>query len=90
MLAFAGIHILSDRIFDLMDEYIKEKGLPADEEVGTRFPIVDFYLWACSRAPIYGVEARNLTFLDVGMMETIDRAEEMAAQLAFRYTGGAM
>lgn len=90
MLAFAGIHILSDRIFDLMDEYIKEKGLPVDEKVGTRFPIVDFYLWACSRAPIYGVEAQNLTFLDVGKMETIDRAEEMAAQLAFRYTGGAM
>ena len=77
MLAFAGIHILSDRIFGLMDEYIKEKGLPVDKEVGTRFPIVDFYLWACSRQTIYGVEAQNLTFLDVGKMETIDRAEEM-------------
>ena len=90
MLAFAGIHILSDKIFDLMDEYVKEKRLPADEEVGTRFPIVDFYLWACSRAPIYGVEAQNLTFLDVGKMDTIDKAEELAAQLAFRHTGGAM
>ena len=77
MLAFAGIHILSDKIFDLMDTYIQEKGLPVDEEVGTRFPIVDFYLWACSRQPIYGVEAQGLTFLDVGKMETIDRAEEM-------------
>lgn len=81
MLAFAGIHILSDRIFDYMDDYIKEKGLPFDEEVGTRFPIVDFYLWACSRAPIYGVEAQNLTFLDVGKMETIDRAEQLLKEI---------
>ena len=81
MLAFAGIHILSDKIFDLMDEYVKEKGLPADEEVGTRFPIVDFYLWACSRAPIYGVEAQNLTFLDVGKMETTDRAEQLLKEI---------
>lgn len=81
MLAFAGIHILSDAIFSLMDEYIKDKGLPVDEVVGTRFPIVDFYLWACSRWQIYGVEAQNLTFLDVGKMETIDRAEEMLAVL---------
>ena len=90
MLAFAGIHILSDKVFDYMDEYIKQKGLPVDEVVGTRFPIVDFYLWACSRAPIYGVEAQNFTFLDVGKMDTIDKAEELAAQLAFRYTDGAM
>ena len=81
MLAFAGIHILSDKIFDLMDEYVKEKGLPFDEEAGTRFPIVDFYLWACSRAPIYGVEAQNLTFLDVGKMETIDRAEQLLKEI---------
>lgn len=84
MLAFAGIHILSDKIFSLMDEYISEKGLPADKVVGTRFPIVDFYLWACSRQPIYGVEAQNLTFLDVGKMETIDRAEEMLAKVTRR------
>ena len=77
MLAFAGIHILSDKVFAYMDEYIKIKGLPVDEVVGTRFPIVDFYLWLCSVAPVYGAEAQELTFLDVGKMETIDRAEEM-------------
>ena len=81
MLAFAGIHILSDKVFDYMDEYIKVKGLPTDEKIGTRFPIVDFYLWLCSEAPVYGVEAQNLTFLDVGKMDTIDKAEELAAQL---------
>ena len=81
MLAFAGIHVLSDKVFGFMDEYIKEKGLPVDEVVGTRFPVVDFYLWLCSEAPVYGVEAQNLTFLDVGKMETIDRAEEMLAKV---------
>ena len=81
MLAFAGIHILSDKVFDYMDEYIKTKGLPVDEAVGTRFPIVDFYLWLCSQAPVYGVEAQNLTFLDVGKMETIGQAEEMLAEV---------
>ena len=81
MLAFAGIHILSDKVFDYMDEYIKTKGLPVDETVGTRFPIVDFYLWLCSQAPVYGVEAQNLTFLDVGKMETICQAEEMLAEV---------
>ena len=81
MLAFAGIHILSDKVFTYMDQYIKEKGLPADEVAGTRFPIVDFYLWLCSVAPVYGVEAQGLTFLDVGKMETIDRAEEMLAKV---------
>ena len=81
MLAFAGIHILSDKVFTYMDQYIKEKGLPAGDVAGTRFPIVDFYLWLCSVAPVYGVEAQNLTFLDVGKMETIDRAEEMLAKV---------
>ena len=81
MLAFAGIHILSDKVFGYMDEYINEKGLPTDEEVGTRFPIIDFYLWLCSKAPVYGVEAQNLTFLDVGKMDTIGRAEEMLAAI---------
>ena len=77
ILAFAGIHILSDKVFDYMDEYIKVKGLPVDEVVGTRFPRVDFYLWLCSQAPVYGVEAQNLTFLDVGKLDTIDRAEQL-------------
>lgn len=74
--AFSGIHIMSDKIFDMMDLYIEEKGLPADEEIGTRFPIVDFYLWASSRLPIYGVVAENLDFLDVGKLDILDQAEK--------------
>ena len=44
-LAFSGIHILSDKVLALMEEYVKEKGLPVDEVKGTRFPIMSFYMW---------------------------------------------
>lgn len=73
---FSGIHIMSDKVFALMDEYIKEKGLPADEVNGTRFPIMNFYMWASTRMPIRGVVAQNLEFLDVGKLDTLDLAEK--------------
>lgn len=73
--AFSGIHIMSDRIFVLMDEYIKETGIPVDESVGTRFPVKDFYLWAAARADIYGVFSENLSLLDVGKLDAIAPAE---------------
>ena len=60
----------------MMDIYIKEKGLPVDEKVGTRFPIMNFYMWASSRQPIYGVVAENLDFLDVGKLDTLELAEK--------------
>ena len=73
---FSGIHIKSDKVFGLMDAYIKEKGLPADQTVGTRFPIMNFYMWASSRMPIYGVVAQILDFLDVGKLDTLEIAEK--------------
>lgn len=72
---FSGIHIMSDKVFGLMDEYIKEKGLPADEVNGTRFPIMNFYMWASTRMPVFGAVADDLEFLDVGKLDTLDRAE---------------
>ena len=75
-LGFSGIHIMSDKVFDLMDEYIREKGLPVDENVGTRFPVMNFYMWASARMPIYGVVAENLDFLDVGKLDTLELAEK--------------
>ena len=73
---FSGIHIMSDKVFGLMDAYIKEKGLPTDQTVGTRFPIMNFYMWASSRMPIHGVVAQNLDFLDVGKLDTLELAEK--------------
>ncbi len=75
-LGFSGIHILSDKVFGLMDEYVKEMGIPADDEVGTKFPIKDFYLWLAVKQPVYGVLAENLDLIDVGKLDTIDSAEQ--------------
>lgn len=75
-LAFSGIHILSDRVLALMQEYVCEKGLPLDEERGTRFPIMSFYMWAAEKYPIYGVVAHDLEFIDVGKLDALKPAEE--------------
>lgn len=75
-LAFSGIHILSDRVLALMEEYVEEKGLPRDETKGTRFPIMNFYMWAAKKQPIYGVVAQNLEFIDVGKLDALKPAEE--------------
>ena len=75
-LAFSGIHILSDQVLGLMDEYVKEKGLPKDEKCGTRFPIMSFYMWAAAKKPIYGVVAKELEFIDVGKLDALKPAEE--------------
>ena len=81
---FSGIHIMSDKVFGLMDAYIKEKGLPADDAVGTRFPIMNFYMWASSRMPIYGVVAQNLDFLDVGKLDTLEIAEKFMNKYSWK------
>ncbi len=75
-LAFSGIHILSDKVLKLMDEYVTEKGLPRDEKSGTRFPIMSFYMWAAAKHPIYGVVADNLEFIDVGKLDALKPAED--------------
>lgn len=75
-LAFSGIHILSDKVLALMQEYVAEKGLPVDEVKGTRFPIMSFYMWASAKYPIYGVVAQDLQFIDVGKLDALKPAEE--------------
>ena len=73
--AFTGIHVQSDRILELMEAYVKEKGVPAGE-AGARFSIVDFYLWAAGANPIYGVVAENLRLLDIGKLDALAPAED--------------
>lgn len=75
-LAFSGIHILSDEVLALMQEYVVEKGLPVDDVKGTRFPIMSFYMWAAAKRPIYGVVAEDLQFIDVGKLDALKPAEE--------------
>ena len=75
-LAFSGIHVMSDRVFDVMEEYLRVKGLPLDESVGTRFPIMNFYMFAAEKYPIYGVLADKLEFIDVGKLDALKPAED--------------
>lgn len=67
MLAFDGIHVLSDRVFGLME------GWPE------RFPIMEFYLTASDRYPIYGIEQQGLRFMDVGKPDALEEAQRLYA-----------
>ena len=75
-LGFSGIHILSDKVFDLMARYVEEKGLTVDPEAGVRFPIMNFYMWVAMKEPVYGVLAEDFRFLDVGKLDALAPAEE--------------
>ena len=81
-LAFSGIHILSDKVLAQMQEYVVEKGLPIDETKGTRFPIMNFYMWLAAKYPVYGVVADNLEFIDVGKLDALKPAEEFVCSNA--------
>lgn len=74
-LAFSGIHIMSDWVFDVMESYADERGLRS-EGSEPRFPIMDFYLTACAAYPIYGVKKDDLKLIDVGKLDTLEQAEK--------------
>ena len=75
-LAFSGIHIMSDKVFEVLHSYAQAHGL-CEDAVSPKFSIVDFYLWACASHEIYGVEAQDMTLLDVGKLDSLDLAEAM-------------
>lgn len=79
-LGFSGIHILSEDVLGLMQEYVDERGL-SDEGCGVRFPIMSFYMWAAMKKPIYGAVAENLDFLDVGKLDALAPAEEFVKSM---------
>ncbi|MDL2255287.1 nucleotidyltransferase family protein [Parabacteroides sp. OttesenSCG-928-G06] len=62
--AFGGIHVLSQDIFEWMDEWTG------------KFPIINFYLSICARANIQAYPLEDLKLLDVGKPETLLEAEE--------------
>ena len=69
--AFAGIHNISPKIFEAFEE----------ARMPERFPIMDFYLDACARHPIYGAVAQNLQLVDVGKIDTLPEAERICRSL---------
>ena len=64
-LAFSGIHLVSDRIFDAMDAC----------GFGGRFSIIDFYLRAAADHPVYGYVPEGFRMLDVGKTDSLEQAE---------------
>lgn len=73
MLAFSGIHLISDRIFGIMDSM--------RDKFGEKFSIIDFYLAVASDYPIYGWVPDNFEMADVGKIETLVQAEELCRRL---------
>lgn len=65
MYAFAGIHVISPRLFRMMDEEFPDK-----------FGIIDFYLKACATHSIKGYVKEDLKLLDVGKLDSLKEAEE--------------
>ena len=80
-LGFSGIHILSDKVLELMEEYARSRNLPVEDPTGVKFSIMNFYLWAAAKYPIYGVVAKDLNFLDVGKLDALAPAEEFVKNM---------
>ena len=70
MLAFSGIHAFSPRLFADMEQWPE------------KFPIIDFYLNRCAERKIKGYLKSDLQLLDVGKLDTLASAEEMALHLS--------
>ena len=78
-MAFSGIHMMSDTVFDVMDSYVREKGY---DPVSPRFPIMDFYLSVCAEKGIYGVVANELELVDVGKLDTLEEAQKAVERMS--------
>lgn len=66
--AFAGIHLVSPRIFSLMARY------------PDKFSIIDFYLEAMHNETIAAYRPDNFAMLDVGKIDTLAAAEEFVTR----------
>ena len=72
MLGFSGIHIMSEKIFPLMEEYVRTMGISDNDGAGAKFAIRDFYLWAAACHPIYGVDVPDFKMIDVGKIDSLE------------------
>ncbi len=69
-LAFSGIHVISPKIFEYMENY------PA------KFPIMDFYISNCGKIDIGGIVNDNQRMIDVGKIESLAEAERLVENMA--------
>ena len=64
-LAFSGIHMMTDKVFPLMEGWSE------------KFPIIDFYLKIAADHPVHGYIPEAFSMIDVGKLDTLAEAEEL-------------
>ena len=69
LLAFAGMHQMSTSLMECMQEWPE------------RFSIIDFYLKECAAHLIRGYVQPDLRLMDVGKLDTLDKATEFLASV---------
>ena len=73
-LAFSGMQVLSPRIFDCMDEVVKQKG--------EKFSLIDLYLSIAQKEILRAYIPENYRMMDVGKIDQISEAESFASSLS--------
>jgi len=61
--AFGGVHVISPKIFRLMDEWTG------------KFSIIQFYLSICSTQPIHLYTEDGIRLMDAGKAEVLEEVE---------------
>lgn len=69
MYAFSGIHLISPHLFPVMQSWPE------------RFSIIDFYLSVCGKFDIHAFVPQNLRLMDVGKLDTLDKAQDFLASI---------
>ena len=72
-LAFSGMQVLSPRIFECMDEVVKQKG--------DKFSLIDLYLSIVQKEILRAYIPENYRMMDVGKIDQISEAESFASSL---------
>ena len=72
-LAFSGMHVLNPRIFEVMDEVVKEKG--------DKFSLIDLYVSIAEKEILRAYIPENYRMMDVGKINQLAEAEAFAASL---------
>ena len=72
-LAFSGMQVLSPRIFDCMDEVVKQKG--------EKFSLIDLYLSIAQKEILRAYIPENYRMMDVGKINQLSEAESFASTL---------
>ena len=72
-LAFSGMQVLNPRIFDCMDEVVKQKG--------EKFSLIDLYLSIAEKEILRAYIPENYHMMDVGKINQLSEAESFASTL---------